>query len=98
MIVDPDDPIAVAKQRDRHALINEYVVLRVDWTPLTCSADEILLQEIAAVRAGTHTALLALHAQLEVRKDVQLGYAKNRYEYVPYSMVELMSVSKWPRI
>jgi len=85
MIVDPDDPIAVAKQRDRHALINEYVSL--DWIQLTCSADEILLQEIAAVRAGTHTALLALHAQLEVRKDVQLGYAKNRYEYVPYSMV-----------
>jgi hypothetical protein len=27
MIVDPDDPIAVAKQRDRHALINEYVSL-----------------------------------------------------------------------
>jgi hypothetical protein len=49
-----------------------------------CSADGILLKEIAAVRAGTHTALLALHAQLEVRRDIQLGYAKNRYEYVLY--------------
>jgi len=46
-------------------------------------ADEILLREIEAVRDGTHSALLALHAQLEVRKDIQLGYAKNRYEYVP---------------
>jgi hypothetical protein len=92
IVVDPDDPVAVAKQRDRHALINEYVYM--NWIQLTCSADEILLKEIAAVRAGTHTALLALHAQLEVRRDIQLGYAKNRYEYVPLDRLRgrLMSV------
>jgi hypothetical protein len=31
MKVDPDDPIAVAKQRDRHAMIDEYVFLHVRW-------------------------------------------------------------------
>ena len=86
MIVDPDDPIAVAKQRDRHALIGEYVHSRLNWVQLTYRADEILLQEIAAVRAGTHPTLNALHAQLEVRRDIQFGYAKNRYEYVLLSL------------
>jgi hypothetical protein len=39
IVVDPDDPIAVAKQRDRHALINEYVYLELDTTDVQVGRD-----------------------------------------------------------
>ena len=81
--VDPDDPVAVAKQQERFALLDQYVLPSpLPWSSLTYRADILLEQQMQAVRDGSHSDLLALLGSLETRKDRQLENAKQRQEYV----------------
>ncbi|WVR04810.1 hypothetical protein IAU60_001822 [Kwoniella sp. DSM 27419] len=62
--VDPDDPVAVARQQERHRLIDEAIV-SLD------KQEEMLL-------AGSHSQLVWLWEELERRKDLQLAWLDAR--------------------
>ncbi|WVF69573.1 hypothetical protein IAT40_004351 [Kwoniella sp. CBS 6097] len=64
--VDPDDPVAVARQRERHRLIDE-AIENLD------KQEEMLL-------ASSHPQLVWLWDELEKRKDTQLTWLEARHD------------------
>ncbi|WWC86682.1 uncharacterized protein L201_001559 [Kwoniella dendrophila CBS 6074] len=64
--VDPDDPVAVARQKERHRLIDEAI--------------EDLNKQESLLLSNSHPQLLMLWEELERRKELQLSWLKARNE------------------
>ncbi|WWD21697.1 hypothetical protein CI109_106183 [Kwoniella shandongensis] len=66
--VDPDDPVAVARQREKHRIIDEAI--------------ESLDKQEEMLLADSHPQLLWLWAELDKRRDLQLKWLEARHEAV----------------
>ncbi len=80
--MDPDDPIAVGRQKERHKVIDECVVPQSMETLLMESRRALahLDMQLALMKNGKHPQLVWMLDELETRRNKQLSRLEARYE------------------